>query len=118
MMALYKMFHFVYGFVIVHLESILNICLHKSSVFILVKLCDSNQVYELTLHYTQHRDHNVVTASLELLQQLFRTPSPELLNTLIIPGKIAHTRVFREEMESRARSGSIVELIGTLFRYL
>ncbi|KAF4090636.1 hypothetical protein AMELA_G00054290 [Ameiurus melas] len=69
------------------------------------------QVYELTLHYTQHRDHNVVTASLELLQQLFRTPAPELLNTLIIPGKIAHTRVFREEMESRARSGSIVEFI-------
>ncbi|XP_053357677.1 huntingtin isoform X2 [Clarias gariepinus] len=69
------------------------------------------QVYELTLHYTQHRDHNVVTASLELLQQLFRTPSPELLNTLIMPGKITHTRVFREEMESRARSGSIVELI-------
>ncbi|KAM9476563.1 huntingtin isoform 4-T4 [Clarias gariepinus] len=72
------------------------------------------QVYELTLHYTQHRDHNVVTASLELLQQLFRTPSPELLNTLIMPGKITHTRVFREEMESRARSGSIVELIGKL----
>lgn len=72
------------------------------------------QVYELTLHYTQHRDHNVVTASLELLQQLFRTPAPELLNTLIIPGKITHTRVFREEMESRARSGSIVEFIGKL----
>lgn len=80
-------------------------------------MCVSNQVYELTLHYTQHRDHNVVTASLELLQQLFRTPSPELLNTLISPGKIAHTRVFREELESRARSGSIVELIGTLLCY-
>lgn len=80
-------------------------------------MCVSNQVYELTLHYTQHRDHNVVTASLELLQQLFRTPSPELLNTLISPGKIAYTCVFREEMESRARSGSIVELIGTLLCY-
>ncbi|TSK22543.1 Huntingtin [Bagarius yarrelli] len=72
------------------------------------------QVYELTLHYTQHRDHNVVTASLELLQQLFRTPSPELLNTLIVPGKITYTQVFREEMECRARSGSIVELIGKI----
>ncbi|XP_072534605.1 huntingtin isoform X5 [Salminus brasiliensis] len=72
------------------------------------------QVYELTLHYTQHHDHNVVTASLELLQQLFRTPSPELLHTLITPGNIACTSVFREELESRARSGSIVELIGKL----
>ncbi|XP_066534471.1 huntingtin isoform X3 [Hoplias malabaricus] len=69
------------------------------------------QVYELTLHYTQHHDHNVVTASLELLQQLFRTPPPQLLHTLITPGNIRHTSVFREETESRARSGSILELI-------
>ncbi|XP_051558826.1 huntingtin-like isoform X2 [Myxocyprinus asiaticus] len=69
------------------------------------------QVYELTLHYTQHWDHNVVTASLELLQQVFRTPPPELLNSLITPGKITHTSVFKVETESRARSGSITELI-------
>ncbi|XP_077102663.1 huntingtin isoform X10 [Siphateles boraxobius] len=69
------------------------------------------QVYELTLHYTQHWDHNVVTASLELLQQVFRTPPPELLNALITRGKIAHTGVFREETECRTRSGSILELI-------
>ncbi|XP_016420611.1 huntingtin isoform X2 [Sinocyclocheilus rhinocerous] len=69
------------------------------------------QVYELTLHYTQHWDHNVVTASLELLQQVFRTPPPELLDALITCGKISHTSVFREETESRARSGSILELI-------
>uniref|UniRef100_W5KSK8 Huntingtin n=1 Tax=Astyanax mexicanus TaxID=7994 RepID=W5KSK8_ASTMX len=72
------------------------------------------QVYELTLHYTQHHDHNVVTASLELLQQLFRTPSPELLHTLITPGSIACTSVFREETLSRTRSGSIVEIIGKI----
>ncbi|XP_065121576.1 huntingtin isoform X4 [Paramisgurnus dabryanus] len=72
------------------------------------------QVYELTLHYAQHWDHNVVTASLELLQQVFRTPPPDLLNALITAGKITHTSVFREEMESRARSGSILELIGKL----
>uniref|UniRef100_A0A672KV16 Huntingtin n=1 Tax=Sinocyclocheilus grahami TaxID=75366 RepID=A0A672KV16_SINGR len=72
------------------------------------------QVYELTLHYTQHWDHNVVTASLELLQQVFRTPPPELLNALITRGKISHTSVFREETEFRARSGSILELIGKL----
>uniref|UniRef100_A0A8C1QLV7 Huntingtin n=1 Tax=Cyprinus carpio TaxID=7962 RepID=A0A8C1QLV7_CYPCA len=69
------------------------------------------QVYEVTLHYTQHWDHNVVTASLELLQQVFRTPPPELLNALITRGKISHTSVFREETVCRARSGSILELI-------
>ncbi|KAM6972635.1 huntingtin [Aplochiton taeniatus] len=69
------------------------------------------QVYELTLHYTQHRDHNVVTAALELLQQAFRTPPPELLHMLITPGSIPHASVFRQDLESRARSSSILELI-------
>ncbi|XP_034443327.1 huntingtin isoform X2 [Hippoglossus hippoglossus] len=69
------------------------------------------QVYELTLHYTQHWDHNVVTAALELLQQMFRTPPPELLHMLITAGSIQHATVFRQDTESRARSGSILELI-------
>ncbi|XP_040891595.1 huntingtin isoform X2 [Toxotes jaculatrix] len=69
------------------------------------------QVYELTLHYTQHWDHNVVTAALELLQQVFRTPPPELLHMLITAGSIANATVFRQDAESRARSGSILELI-------
>ncbi|XP_077426771.1 huntingtin isoform X2 [Vanacampus margaritifer] len=70
------------------------------------------QVYELTLHYTQHWDHNVVTASLELLQQMLRTPPPELLHMLINVGAIPHATVFRQDTESRARSGSILEFIG------
>ncbi|XP_075893458.1 huntingtin isoform X5 [Nelusetta ayraudi] len=69
------------------------------------------QVYELTLHYTQHWDHNVVTAALELLQQIFRTPPPELLHMLITAGSIQNATVFRQDAESRARSGSILELI-------
>ncbi|XP_030206419.1 huntingtin isoform X4 [Gadus morhua] len=72
------------------------------------------QVYELTLHYTQHRDHNVVTAALELLQQMFRTPPPELLHMLITPGSIPHAGVFRQDAEGRARSGSIGEFIGKM----
>ncbi|KAG8015101.1 Huntingtin, partial [Nibea albiflora] len=72
------------------------------------------QVYELTLHYTQHWDHNVVTAALELLQQMFRTPPPELLHMLITPGSIQRATVFRQDAESRARSGSILELIGKM----
>uniref|UniRef100_A0A3B3R269 Huntingtin n=1 Tax=Paramormyrops kingsleyae TaxID=1676925 RepID=A0A3B3R269_9TELE len=69
------------------------------------------QVFELTLHYTQHRDHNVVTAALELLQQVLRTPPPELLRVLITAGSVQRVGVSREEAESRARSGSILELI-------
>uniref|UniRef100_A0A8C9ZP28 Huntingtin n=1 Tax=Sander lucioperca TaxID=283035 RepID=A0A8C9ZP28_SANLU len=72
------------------------------------------QVYELTLHYTQHWDHNVVTAALELLQQMFRTPPPELLHMLITAGSILHGTVFRQDTESRARSGSILELIASV----
>uniref|UniRef100_A0A8U8AUU7 Huntingtin n=1 Tax=Geospiza parvula TaxID=87175 RepID=A0A8U8AUU7_GEOPR len=69
------------------------------------------QVYELTLHYTQHQDHNVVTGALELLQQLFRTPPPELLHALTACGGIAQVSVSKDEPASRSRSGSIVELI-------
>ncbi|XP_021144210.2 huntingtin isoform X1 [Columba livia] len=69
------------------------------------------QVYELTLHYTQHQDHNVVTGALELLQQLFRTPPPELLHALTTSGGIAQVSVSKDESASRNRSGSIVELI-------
>ncbi|XP_036790019.1 huntingtin isoform X8 [Oncorhynchus mykiss] len=72
------------------------------------------QVYELTLHYSQHGDHNVVTASLELMQQMFRTPPPELLHMLITPGSVPHASVFRRDVERRAHSGSILEFIGKM----
>ncbi|CAN2388520.1 positive regulation of aggrephagy [Pristimantis euphronides] len=72
------------------------------------------QTYELTLHYTQHRDHNVVTGALELLQQMFRTPPIELLHILTALGSIPHVNVCRDESQGRSRSGSIVELIGKL----
>ncbi|XP_074848498.1 huntingtin isoform X2 [Carettochelys insculpta] len=72
------------------------------------------QVYELTLHYTQHQDHNVVTGALELLQQLFRTPPPDLLHALTTSGGISQVSVSREESISRSRSGSILELIGKI----
>ena len=66
-----------------------------------VRTCTSPQVYELTLHYTQHRDHNVVTASLELLQQVLRTPPPDLLLALTTPGGIPYTSVSHLEDKSR-----------------
>lgn len=85
-------------------------CLHRD----LLQYSAGFQVYELTLHYTQHQDHNVVTGALELLQQLFRTPPPELLHALTACGGIAQVSVSKDEAASRSRSGSIVELIGEL----
>ncbi|KAM6440076.1 huntingtin isoform 3-T3 [Liasis olivaceus] len=69
------------------------------------------QVYELSLHYTQHRDHNVVTGSLELLQQLLRTPPPNLLLALTVGGGLSQISAATDEIVSRNRSDSIVELI-------
>uniref|UniRef100_A0A8C6R2D9 Huntingtin n=1 Tax=Nannospalax galili TaxID=1026970 RepID=A0A8C6R2D9_NANGA len=69
------------------------------------------QVYELTLHHTQHQDHNVVTGALELLQQLFRTPPPELLQALTTPGGLRQLTMAQEEAQGRGRSGSIMELL-------
>ncbi|XP_057562698.1 huntingtin isoform X4 [Hippopotamus amphibius kiboko] len=69
------------------------------------------QVYELTLHYTQHQDHNVVTGALELLQQLLRTPPPGLLRVLTTAGGIGQLTAAKDEPSCRSRSGSIVELI-------
>lgn len=91
------------------------VCVRERMCVCAATLCSppaSLKVYELTLHYTQHWDHNVVTAALELLQQTFRTPPPELLHLLITAGSIPHATVFRQDNESRARSGSILELIG------
>lgn len=53
-----------------------------------------------------------MTGALELLQQLLRTPPPELLRALTTPGGLAQLRAPRQEPGSRSRSGSIVELIG------
>ncbi|KAG8508650.1 LOW QUALITY PROTEIN: Huntingtin [Galemys pyrenaicus] len=72
------------------------------------------QIYEMTLHYTQHQDHNVVTGALELLQQLLRTPPPELLQALTAAGGIAQLTAARAESRGRSRSGSIAELLASV----
>lgn len=55
-----------------------------------------------------------MTGALELLQQLFRTPPPELLQALTTVGGIGQLTAAKEESGGRSRSGSIVELIGKL----
>lgn len=53
-----------------------------------------------------------MTGALELLQQLFRTPPPVLLQALTTPGGLAQLSAAQDEARGRGRSESIVELLG------
>ena len=61
------------------------------------------QIFELLLHYTHHADHNVVTASLETLQQLLRRPPPALLPLLTTRGSISRTSIFPHDQKDLLR---------------
>ncbi len=58
------------------------------------------QVYEALLYFTSHPDHNVVTASLETLQQLLRNTPLSLLKILITPGSIRKTSVYQKDLSA------------------
>ncbi|XP_074640755.1 huntingtin-like [Tubulanus polymorphus] len=58
------------------------------------------QIYELLLHYSGHTDHNVVTASLETLQQLLRTPPPDLVKVLVTRGSIICTSIYPDDVRT------------------
>ena len=66
------------------------------------------QIYELLLYYTRHSDHNVVTASLETLQQLLKAAPQTLLKILTTEGSITSTSIYEEDVQQqgRGRSGS------------
>eukprot|EP00058_Branchiostoma_floridae_P006836 XP_002592324.1 hypothetical protein BRAFLDRAFT_101261 [Branchiostoma floridae] len=70
------------------------------------------QIFELVLHYSQHTDHNVVTASLETFQQLLRTPPPGLLPVLTRPGSITQSSIFKEGGQHRVGSSSQLSGVG------
>ncbi|XP_019635502.1 PREDICTED: huntingtin-like [Branchiostoma belcheri] len=70
------------------------------------------QIFELVLHYSQHTDHNVVTASLETFQQLLRTPPPGLLPVLTRPGTITQSSIFKEAGQQRVGSASQLSGVG------
>lgn len=63
------------------------------------------QIYQLLLHYLGHTDHNVVTACLEALQQLLRTPPTELRTLLTTEGGIKETYIFTKDIKSPLTKG-------------
>ena len=62
------------------------------------------QVLEVLLHYLGHDDHNVVTASLETLGQLLRTPPPQILPILTKVGGIPCSTVHETGTKQRSDS--------------
>ncbi|XP_078717925.1 huntingtin isoform X2 [Lampetra fluviatilis] len=64
------------------------------------------QVYEVTLFYTQHPEHNVATTALEMLQQLLRMPPSALQLALTTAGGIRHP------LPCARRSASVSSLVG------
>ncbi|KAL0277158.1 UNVERIFIED_CONTAM: hypothetical protein PYX00_004532 [Menopon gallinae] len=65
------------------------------------------QTYELCLHYSKSKDHNVVTASLETLNQLLQSPPQELESLLLSPSGFSRSYIHStKENRIRSRSGS------------
>lgn len=71
-----------------------------------------SQILQALLHYSGHTDHNVVTATLESLQQLLRTPPPILRKLLLTRGSISKTLIFTHDFEEddKARIESEIQL--------
>ncbi|XP_076466851.1 LOW QUALITY PROTEIN: huntingtin-like [Babylonia areolata] len=67
------------------------------------------KILQLLLFHTEHPDHNVVTASLEALQQMLKHPHPTLLRILLTEGGVPRTYIFQadlQEADLRAESAN------------
>ena len=53
---------------------------------------------QILLYLMGHSDHNVVNASLEACQQLFKHPTPVLLSILNTKGSIRKTTVYKADV--------------------
>ncbi|KAL8615828.1 hypothetical protein ACOMHN_048536 [Nucella lapillus] len=57
------------------------------------------KILQLLLYHTEHPDHNVVTASLEALQQMLKHPHPTLLRMLLTEGGVPRTYIFQADLQ-------------------
>lgn len=67
------------------------------------------KILQLLLYQMSHPDHNVVTASLEALQQMLKHPHPALLRILLTRGGVSRTYIFQadfDEHDLRAESST------------
>lgn len=74
------------------------------------------QMFDLLLHCTQHRNHNVVTSALDTLQQLLKKPATDFLKVILSPEGIPRSQVLEltQKRLNRSRSGSAASLLPVL----
>ncbi|XP_072177779.1 huntingtin-like [Diadema setosum] len=63
------------------------------------------KIYEYLIHCTRHADHNVVTATLEALQQLLKEPPRPLLDILMSSKGIARVSIYEEKGKESPKEG-------------
>ncbi|XP_076067326.1 huntingtin isoform X2 [Oratosquilla oratoria] len=75
------------------------------------------QVYELCIHYSGHKDHNIVTSSLEALQALLQSPPASLLMHITNPEGITRSRIFADPRASKlsSRAPSQISITPSLY---
>ncbi len=72
------------------------------------------QLYELCLHFSGHKDHNVVSHSLETLQQLLRTPPTPLKDCLTSSTGLSRSFIFENQGRQKKQSDSSLSRMGSL----
>ncbi|XP_054721499.1 huntingtin-like [Uloborus diversus] len=64
------------------------------------------KVYEITLHFAQHPDHNVTTATLETLYQLLKNAPKVLQSVLVSSSGITKSLIYVSDMPKLSRAMS------------
>lgn len=61
------------------------------------------QIYEITLHFAHHPDHNVITSTLETLYQLLKCAPKILQLALVSPSGITKSLIYESDMPRLSR---------------
>ncbi|XP_017781525.1 PREDICTED: huntingtin [Nicrophorus vespilloides] len=72
------------------------------------------QIYELSLHYSSHGDHNIVNASLETLNTLFQNCTKQFKAALVNQDGLKCSKIVAESAKIKMRSPSQLSVATTL----
>ena len=68
-------------------------------------------LYELCLNYCDHKDHNIVNASLETLQQLLKSAPPLIVYLLSVAGAVGKSRLTVDQFEGEPENVQATDLL-------
>ncbi|KAK3095770.1 hypothetical protein FSP39_018831 [Pinctada imbricata] len=68
------------------------------------------KVIQILVHFLGHQDHNVVTGTLEALQQLLKNPSDSLLNILLTENSIRKSFIYEADQQDVDGSQGLPEV--------